>query len=106
MTQFPPFAKIIRILISGESDELTYSVAIKIFDDLKNIRMRLDKDFIYFALMRSPVSRIQNKYRYQVLMRIKIDNSSSILDEIYHVVNRHQNAKTQIFVEQNPANMS
>ena len=106
VTQFPPFAKIIRILISGESDELTYSVAIKIFDDLKNIRMRLDKDFIYFALMRSPVSRIQNKYRYQVLMRIKIDNSSSILDEIYHVVNRHQNAKTQIFVEQNPANMS
>ncbi len=106
VTQFPPFAKIIRILISGESDELTYSVAIKIFDDLKNIRMRLDKDFIYFALMRSPVSRIQNKYRYQVLMRIKIDNSSSILDEIYHVVNRHQNVKTQIFVEQNPANMS
>jgi len=106
VTNFPPFSKIVRILITGESESFTMDTAGGIFEELKPIRDQFRSDFIYFAGMRSPVSRIQNKFRFQILMRFKLDNQDTIINKIYQIVDKHNNPKLQIFVEQNPANMS
>ena len=105
-TNFPPFAKIIRILITGENESLAKDISGQIFKDLQPLKQEFPRDFVYFAGMRSPVSKIQNKFRYQILMRFKLDNEQEIVNRIYEIVDKHNNPKLQIFVEQNPANMS
>ena len=106
VTNFPPFAKIARILITGENELLTQEVSGQIFEDLKPLREEYRKDFVYFAGMRSPVSKIQNKFRFQILMRFKLDNEKELVSKIYQIVDKHTHPKLQIFVELNPTNLS
>ena len=54
--------------------------------------------------MRSPVKKINNKYRYQVLMRL-VGDYSQIKDEIYQRSLAKKTAKTLVYVEENPANL-
>ncbi|MBR7091479.1 MAG: primosomal protein N' [Clostridia bacterium] len=105
-TNFPPFAKMIRILITGEDETLTMSTSGQIFEALKPVKLKYNQDFVYLAGMRSPVAKIQNKHRFQILMRFKLDNQDDIIREIYDVVDGYTNPKLQIFVEINPSNMS
>ena len=53
--------------------------------------------------MKAPVKRIQNKYRYQVLMRLRSD---ALLPEIYARSLAHSARGVSVYVEENPVNMS
>ncbi len=101
--EFPPFSKIVRVLVTGEEDK-------KVLEGLKEVYFALEKlytehseKFLFFNKMRSPIKKIQNKHRYQVLMRL-ID--PSILSEIYSVCAAARNRDVLVSVEENPANMS
>ncbi len=101
--QFPPFSKIIRVLISSEEEK-------KALEGLKNVYFALEKlytdnpeKFLFFNKMHAPIKRIQNKHRYQVLMRL---SDTSILPEIYQACSEAQLRDVLISVEENPANMS
>ena len=96
----------IRILITGEDETLAMSTSGQIFEALKPVKLKYNQDFVYLAGMRSPVAKIQNKHRFQILMRFKLDNQDDIIREIYDVVDGYTNPKLQIFVEINPSNMS
>ena len=106
VSNFPPFAKIVRVLITGENDTLAHDMTGKIFDELKTVHKDYLKDFIYFSAMKSPITRIQNKHRYQILLRFTLEKEQEILDKIYQIVSNNTNPKLQIFVETNPANLS
>ena len=54
--------------------------------------------------MKSPVKRIQNKYRVQILMRI-VSGFDNIIKDVYNIVDRHSVAKASVFVEVNPNNL-
>ena len=53
--------------------------------------------------MRSPVKKIQNKYRYQVLMRL---SDTSILPKIYDACTQARTRDVLVSVEENPTNLS
>jgi primosomal protein N' len=53
--------------------------------------------------MHAPVKRIQNKFRYQVLMRL---TDASVLKSIYNAVSAVKRKDVLIYVEENPANLS
>jgi primosomal protein N' len=59
--------------------------------------------FLFFDKMRAPIKRIQNKYRYQVLMRL---SDPSILPAIYEICAAAKNRDVLVSVEENPSNMS
>lgn len=146
-TQYPPFAVLIRILISG-SDESTIQQTLKtIFDQINQIRTqqtsinavhlssqkemntpnntnnpnngeKIDNltttnqqskpsnPFLYYACMRSPIKRIQNHHRMQILARLTIPSYQPILQQIYQITNPYNTTQTKIFVEINPSNLS
>ena len=54
--------------------------------------------------MKSPVKRIKNKFRYQLLMRLTGDYSS-IKDEIYGIAESAKTPKVLCYVEENPSNL-
>ena len=55
--------------------------------------------------MKSPIKKLKNKYRYQVLMRI-VENDDDLRDKIFDAALKYKNDKTIITIEENPSNLS
>ena len=55
--------------------------------------------------MKSPVKRISNKYRVQILVRI-VRDEENITRQIYEAVDEYTIPKVSVFVEINPNNLS
>lgn len=103
ITKYPPFTTIVRILITGAVDVLIKSYLGEV---MKGLRTR-ENDFVYIGAMKSPLGRIQNKFRYQVLMRFNRQNEQEMLDFVDSVVKAVPNPKnTFVFLEINPQNLS
>ncbi len=106
VTNFPPYARIVRVLVSGEDEEKTKTFLKEFYGKLLVFKEENKKDFIYFEAMKSPIKRIKNKFRYQILMRIKLNNFDKILENIYFIHNEQKGKSVISFVEINPQNLS
>ena len=80
-------------------------------ETLKSIYVKTSKiydnhreNFLFFNKMKSPVKRIKNKYRYQILMRLQGD-VNTIKDEIYEAVKEENGDKVLCYVEEDPSNL-
>ena len=105
MTLFPPYTKIVRVLISSIDNIICENTTKSLYMNFLKIREgEYKKDIVYFDCMKSPVKRIQNKYRYQILFRIK-DKFSEIMDEIYKILDSEKYKNCSVFVEINPQSL-
>ena len=105
VTNFPPFTTIIRVLVTNEVEEKSLNCTKKIYDNLKELKLEYDREFVYLQAMKSPINKIQNKYRYQIVLRIKRSFESEIVGKIYKIVDNNKQGNS-VFVEINPQNMS
>ncbi|MCL2229309.1 MAG: primosomal protein N' [Firmicutes bacterium] len=102
VTKYPPFTMIVRVLVTGERDD-------KIKDALKTIMAELrtrQKDFFYLGAMKSPLGRIDDKFRYQILCRFDVQNETEMLSFIDDVVSRNKPKNLSVFLEINPQSLS
>ena len=102
-TAFPPFAKIVRVMVTGEEEKKAVEVLKEVFFSLKELFEAHREEFLFFNRMKAPVKRIQNKFRYQVLMRIRSD---ALLSEIYARALARKTRDVLVYVEEDPANLS
>jgi primosomal protein N' (replication factor Y) len=102
-TAFPPFSKIVRVLISGEDEKKTLDALKNVYESLEQIYLQNADKFLFFNKMHAPIKRIQNKHRYQVLMRLL---DASILAQIYEVCAAERTHGVLVSVEENPGNLS
>ena len=56
--------------------------------------------------MKSPIGRIQNKFRYQILLRIKPEIEKTVFDYVYLMLDENKLNGVTSFVEINPSNLS
>ena len=105
VTNFPPFTTIIRVLVTNEVEEKSLNCTKKIYDNLKELKLEYDREFVYMQAMKSPINKIQNKYRYQIVLRIKRTFETEIVGKIYKIVDNNKQGNS-VFVEINPQNMS
>lgn len=106
ITDFPPFTTIIRILVTGTDEEKTVETAKDIYVKVKNIKEKNNASFIYLQAMKSPITRLQNKYRYQIIMRIKRKEEYAIIKSVHEAVDSANKRGVAVFVEINPQSMS
>jgi primosomal protein N' (replication factor Y) len=106
ITMYPPFATIVRILFSSADENLAKNHAKVYYDDVKTIQSEYPNDFIYFGVMKSPIGKIQNKYRIQILMRLKRENEDAIISRLFELLEKHKNVNVSSFIEINPQNLS
>ncbi len=106
VTMYPPFATIVRLLFSSEEENLAKSQAKVYYDDIKIIQEEFKKDFIYFGVMKSPIGKIQNKYRIQILLRLRRENEDAIISKLFELLDKHKSANVSSFIEINPQNLS
>ncbi len=102
-TMFPPFAKIVRVMVSGEDEKETLAALKDVYTKLQTVYCSHADDFLFFNRMHAPVKRIQKKFRYQVLMRL---TNPEILKEIYDAATAVKYKNVLVYVEENPVNLS
>ena len=73
---------------------------------IKEIRENFKTDFYYLDAMKSPISRIQSKHRFQILMRVANENLDKLTKLLYNVVDKNRSTAITSFVEINPQNLN
>jgi primosomal protein N' (replication factor Y) len=106
-TKYPPFSQIVRVLVSGAVDERIKSVIAQIMERLRELPQ---DNFIFLGAMKCPHGRLMNKFRYQILSRIKTDGAAEIIDRMDEIITAVRGTvkskSVQIFMEINPSNLS
>lgn len=106
VTNFPPFTKIVRVLVVSESEEKALELTKSMLAKIRSYQKEHSERFVSVAGMKSPVKRIENKYRYQILMRLTRKEEQETLAAIYDIVNAEEKKNASVFVEINPQNMN
>ncbi len=105
-TFYPPFAKIVRILFTSENESLAKDATKEYYNNIQKLMAENRQDFIYLGVMKSPVGRIENKFRYQILIRLKTLNADDIISKIYALINKTQQKNVSVFFEIDPSSLS
>ena len=100
---FPPFSKIVRVMVTGEDDKKCIEALREVYVELERLYTENPDKFLFFNKMRAPIKRIQNRFRYQILMRLC---DTSILPQIYGICAEARNRDALVSVEENPSNLS
>lgn len=103
-SQFPPFTRILRVLFSDHDENYVRELLKMCYTEIEKLRDFYGEQIIYLDAMKSPIKRIQDKYRYQIMMRLKLDKADEIEDRVFSIVDGL--AKTSVFFEINPQNLS
>ncbi|MDY6367866.1 MAG: primosomal protein N' [Clostridia bacterium] len=104
-TSFPPFTDIIRILFSAVDDQKVVEATKGAYNELSVIHNNEKEKFRFFGAMKSPIKRLQNKYRYQILMRITKDDDT-LKDRIYAISQKYASRNVLVSFEVNSNNLS
>ncbi len=102
-TNFPPYSVICRLMVTSEDEKNALAALKEAYVSCEKLKERCPGEFIFLNRMHSPIKRIQGKYRYQVLMRLK---SGKLLPEIYDIAVQNSTQSALCYVEENPGNLS
>ena len=102
-TGFPPFTKIVRVLISATDEDHALAVTKAVYEETYEIYQRNKDKFRFFGCMKAPLKRLQNKYRLQVLCRVDDDK---IIDEFAKIANKYDDRTASVYIEINPNNLT
>jgi len=105
VTKFPPFTKIVRILVNAEKEDDVIVATRSIYEKTKDVNAKYG--FVYIGANKSPVLHLKGYVRYQILMRIKPKDFDEAIKEIYAITDdaKSKNKNVNIFVEINPQSL-
>lgn len=102
-TGFPPYSLICRVMVTSEKSERAIEALKSVYFAIEELRSHRPEEFIFLNKMHSPIKRLQGKFRYQVLMRLK---GEAVLEKIYDIAVKNTSADCLVYVEENPVNLS
>lgn len=104
VTKFPPFTKVVRILMSSVNEQDVVDVARNVYKGMQNLQTESGK-FVYLGASKSPVTRMNGLCRYQVMARIEPKQFEQIIGSIYSLADQNKSKKCNVFVEINPQSL-
>lgn len=105
-TLFPPFSTILRVMFNGDKEEDVKASAKTCYEEVLEMKKQSPENFIYLNAMKSPISKIKQKFRYQILVRLKDENLDNLIQKVYNACDRAKTPKVSCFVEINPQSLS
>ena len=91
--------------VVAENEEHAVTVTKALFNDVSALRDRFPTVFKFLACMKSPVKRIQNKFRYQIITRFSPD-MDELVRRLYELTQKYTDKTVNCYVEVNPNNLS
>lgn len=104
VTKFPPYTKVVRILLSAVDESDVVDVTRNIYKSVRSLENEFGK-FVYLGASKSPVTRMNGLIRYQIMMRIEPKVFESAIQKIYSIVDENKTKKCNVFVEINPQSL-
>lgn len=104
VTKFPPFTKVVRVLMSSVNEQDVVDVARNVYKGMQALQQDSGK-FVYLGASKSPVTRMNGLCRYQVMARIEPKQFEQIIGDIYNIADRYKSKKCNVFVEINPQSL-
>ena len=104
-TLFPPFADIVRVMVISSDEARAKKAARSVYNKVADVKKLDESAFAYFNGMKSPISRIEDKFRFQIIARITGEKVAEIEEKIYNIVDMNKENGVTTYVEINPANM-
>lgn len=105
VTKFPPFTKIVRIMVQGKEEDRALSAARELYTRCKQLQTERRDGIIRVQVMRAPIKRIRNYFRFQLVIWLKREKEEESLDAIYSIVTGFEDKKVSVFAEINPQQM-
>ena len=106
VTKFPPFTKIVRVLFTSENEDSVFSATKTVMENIRVLSKDYEEDFVSLKAMKSPLKRIENKFRYQIMIKLKRSKEDEIMKKIYACVSANPVRDVSVFVEQDPQNLN
>lgn len=106
VSDFPPYTTIMRIMMSGADEDKVIECAKAIYLKIKPLKDKYDYDIVYMQAMKSPVGKIENKFRYQILLRFKRVRERNIIADAYKAMEDGKTKGVSVFAEINPQNLN
>jgi len=99
----------VRVLVSGTVDVKIIEIIKRMMEPLRAYDSE-QQAFIYLGAMKCPYGRLQNKFRYQILARIKEDKVEETINYMDDVIKKNEQQplarQVKIFFEINPSSLS
>ena len=107
--KYPPFCDIIVIGFNGTDEKQIQEISQKTYIYLKRKidEILIDEDINIFKPMPAPIAKIQNKFRYRIIIKAQMNEKLNyILNEYLKQVYRKDLKSLRISIDVNPNNMS
>lgn len=103
--KYPPFCDIIVIGFNSVNETDIKSISNAMYEKLKN---KINTtNFKVFAPMPSPIDKIQNKYRWRIIIKGNMnEEANKVLNEVLQEMYEKDLKTTRISIDVNPNNMS
>ena len=75
----PPFSDILTFMLSGESEEKTLKAALSLSATLQKVFKEKGLNTVVLGPASAPISKLNNKYRFNVSFRCKNDSKTRAL---------------------------
>lgn len=107
VTEFPPFTKIVRILVVSDTEDEAFRYVKKALSSARIVATEYPNQVLRLQGMRAPIGRMENKYRFQLIMRLKGDKVDEITTKMFEVATASlEGCNVRMFFEQNPQNIT
>ena len=112
--KYPPFCDIIVIGFSGLNENKIIEISKKTYNFIKNKleykkvdKQHDNKEIKIFKPMPAPIDKIQNRYRYRIIIKAKMNTDlNQILNEYLNEIYEKNLKDIRISIDVNPNNMS
>lgn len=96
---YPPYGKIINIVISSENEKGLEEKSVEFFNKIKTEGLEM------FGPFEAPIYRIKNRFRYQIFIKGDREKVNSLKTNIKEILTHENNEEIRIAVDVDPINL-
>jgi primosomal protein N' (replication factor Y) len=97
--KYPPFSRIINIIISSLDEKGLEKVAFKYYEDVKNDKLEI------YGPMKAPIYRVKNRYRYQIFIKGGRREINRVKKTLLEKSREYKSDKIRITIDVDPINL-
>ncbi|MGI6707024.1 MAG: primosomal protein N' [Clostridia bacterium] len=107
--QYPPFTRIVRILVTSEDEILAEKSCESLRSEIeKGLAKKREwhRYLLFLGHMTAPMEKVKGKFRWQILLKLVEDaNTDQITDYLFQCIQESHCPEVSTFFEVNPINM-
>ena len=106
---YPPFSRMLRLVFMAEDPQEARSACYAYFLHLRQEIIKqagYAETALYFNMMTAPIGRIRGQYRYQILLKMRVNEfTEALTDKFFELYNQYDNDRVYLDVEVNPSSL-